>query len=206
MVESASPLLLSDVTPLHAAAYATNLGSSLSLCGSNSSANHVAMAAVATAALRNLRTQDGTPGGGGGGGPSGSPPSTTGDSTSPASPSLDNHPSAGCAPVNRYPTATANPTARYPSLSLPPLRTDVLSGNDAYGSLGLTDMLGVGPQSAVDPDDSSLPPHSVAGGGGGGLGGQMIVNTTTDGFLQLFNHSTDLVRCCRLIGGRGGSS
>lgn len=194
MVESSSPLLLSDVTPLHATSYSTNLGPSVSICGPNPSSNHVAMAAAATAALHNLRPQEVSTGG-----PSGSPPSTTGDSTSPASPSLDNHPTSGCGVVNRYPIVTTScgmssiAGSRYPSLSLPPLRTDIVSGSDAYASLGLTGMLDVGPQSGVGADDSPVPPHSVAGGGG--LGGQMIVNTTTDGFLQLFNHSTDQVSC-----------
>ncbi|VDK41526.1 unnamed protein product [Taenia asiatica] len=166
-----SPMLLSDVTSLHTA---FSMAPASSICSNSSS--------VVAAALHNLRTQDG--------GTTGSPPSTTGDSTSPSSPSLDNPSGA-----NRYPSVTtaAGISNRYPSLSLPPLRTDVADGNsggrNTYASVGLTDML-VG--SAEDPVTTT----SVGGASSlaeltSTVTGPVIVNPTTDGFLQLFHHSTD---------------
>ncbi|KAL5960608.1 Transcription factor jun-B [Taenia solium] len=166
-----SPMLLSDVTSLHTA---FSMAPASSICSNSSS--------VVAAALHNLRTQDG--------GTTGSPPSTTGDSTSPSSPSLDNPSGA-----NRYPSVTtaAGISNRYPSLSLPPLRTDVADGSsggrNTYASVGLTDML-VG--SAEDPVTTT----SVGGASSlaeltSTVTGPVIVNPTTDGFLQLFHHSTD---------------
>ncbi|KAL5103128.1 hypothetical protein TcWFU_000756 [Taenia crassiceps] len=166
-----SPMLLSDVTSLHTA---FSLAPASSICSNSSS--------VVAAALHNLRTQDG--------GTTGSPPSTTGDSTSPSSPSLENPSGA-----NRYPSVStaAGISNRYPSLSLPPLRTDVADGSsggrNTYASVGLTDML-VG--SAEDPVTTT----SVGGASSlaeltSTVTGPVIVNPTTDGFLQLFHHSTD---------------
>ncbi|CUT99476.1 jun protein [Echinococcus multilocularis] len=168
-----SPMLLSDVASIHTA---FSMAPAPSICTNPS-------AAVA-AALHNLRAQDG--------GTTGSPPSTTGDSTSPSSPSLENPTVA-----NRYPNVTtaAAINNRYPSLSLPPLRTDVADGGggggggNTYASVGLADIL-VG--SAEDP----VPPTPVGGASAladltAAVTGQVIVNPTTDGFLHLFHHSTD---------------
>ncbi|VDD74665.1 unnamed protein product [Mesocestoides corti] len=158
---SESSAMLSNVATIH---NPFSVAPTSSLCSS---------AAVA-AVLHNLRAHEGV----------GSPPSTTGDSTSPASPSLDNSVNG-----NRY------TPSRYPSLSLPPLRTDIGDGGgggggggNGYTSVGLTDML-VSSEDAVTPTSVGAMPTladlSAA------VTGQVIVNPTTDGFLQLFHNSTD---------------
>ncbi|VDL18802.1 unnamed protein product [Hymenolepis diminuta] len=104
-----------------------------------------------------------------------SPPSTTGDSTSPVSPALEN-------PSSRFPAVSNAAPPRY---ALPPLRTGGSNnGGDHYSSLSNMMIAGT-------TDDPSNNPTLAD------LTGNQLINPTTDGFV--FQHSTDQNT---LMGGR----
>lgn len=112
-----------------------------------------------------------------------------GESTSPASPSLENA-SGGNSGGNNNRFSTQ----RYPSLSLPPLRTaEIGGGGGGYIPVGLTDMLinsDDATSTAVTSTQQVLPTLADLTAA---VTGQVIVNPTTDGFLQLFHNSSDQV-------------
>lgn len=101
-----------------------------------------------------------------------SPPSTTGDSTSPVSPALEN-------PNNRFPSVSNAAPPRY---ALPPLRTGGNNNGDHYSSLANMMIAG-------STDDPSNNPTLADLTNAASLTGNQLVNTTTDGFV--FQHSTD---------------